>query len=91
MSISTELKYMRFLGPEFFVLLFSFSIFNDRRSLKQENENNGMKTRMHKFDHGSLIYGTVGVQERVLVRLDKRAIRVRAIEVLLYIAPTVSD
>ena len=27
-----------------FVLIFSFSIFSDRRSLKIENENNSMKT-----------------------------------------------
>ena len=37
------------MGPsdliyETFMLLFSFSIFSDRRSLKIENENNSMKT-----------------------------------------------
>ena len=37
---------------------------------------------MHKFDHRSLIY--IAIQERVLVRPGKRAIRVRAIEVLLH-------
>ena len=30
-----------------FVLLFSFSIFSDRRSLKIENENNNTKTKVH--------------------------------------------
>ena len=40
---------------------------------------------MQKFDQRSLIYGTIGVLERVLVRQSKRAIKVRAIEVLLYI------
>ena len=37
---------------------------------------------MHK-NHRTLIYGgTIGIQERVLVRQGKRAIRVRAIEVV---------
>ena len=40
---------------------------------------------MQKFDNRSLIYGTIGTQERVLVRQGKQAIRIRAIEVLLYI------
>ena len=39
---------------------------------------------MQKLDHRSLMYGTIGTQERVLVRKGKRAIRVQAIEVLLY-------
>ena len=39
---------------------------------------------MQKFDHRNLMYGTIETQERVLVRLGKRAIRVRAIEVLLH-------
>ena len=39
---------------------------------------------MQKFDHRNLIYGIIRTQERVLVRQGKRAIRVRAIEVLLY-------
>ena len=38
---------------------------------------------MQKTDHGSLIYGIIGTQEQVLVMQDKRAIRVRANEVLL--------
>ena len=49
------------------MLLYSFSVFSDVRSLKIENENNRMKTLMQKFDHGSLIYETIGTQERVLV------------------------
>ena len=53
------------------MLLFSFSIFSDHRSLKLENENNSMKTKMQKFDHVSLIYGTTGTQEQVLVRQGK--------------------
>ena len=40
---------------------------------------------MQKFGHRSLIYGTIETQERVLVRQGIRAIRVRAIEVLLYL------
>ena len=38
---------------------------------------------MQKFDRRGLIYGIVGIQERVLVRQGKRAIRVRVIEILL--------
>ena len=64
----------------FLLLLFSFSIFSDCGSLKIENEAEG------KFDHRNLIdmFGTIGTQERVLVRQSKRAIKVRAIEVLQY-------
>ena len=40
---------------------------------------------MQKFDHRSLKYGIIGTQERVLARQGKQAIRVRAIEVLLYL------
>ena len=47
-----------------FVLLFSFSIFSDRRSLKIENENNNMKIKCKKFDLRTLIYG---IQDRVLL------------------------
>ena len=36
------------------------------------------------FYHRSLIIGNIGTKERVLVRQDKRVIRIRAIEVLLY-------
>ena len=50
-----------------FVLLFSFSIFSDRRSLKKENENNSMEILMQKFDHKRLIYGTIGTKKQVLV------------------------
>ena len=39
---------------------------------------------MQKLDHKSLIYGIIVTQERVLVKQRKRAIRVRATEVLLY-------
>ena len=49
-----------------FILLFSFSIFSDYHSLKIENENKSMKTQMQQFDHRSLIYGTIGTQERAL-------------------------
>ena len=67
---------MGLLLSDFFVLLFSFSILNDRPfsifsdrwSLKIENKNNSMKIYMQKFDHRSLIYGIVGTEERVLVR-----------------------
>ena len=42
------IPYMRLLWSNFciyvFMLLFSFSIFSDRRSLKMENENNSTKT-----------------------------------------------
>ena len=42
------IPYMRLLSSNFciyvFLLLFSFSIFSDRRSLKIENENNNTKT-----------------------------------------------
>ena len=58
------------------MLLFSLSIFSDHRSLKIENENNSMKTLTQKFDHTSLIYGTIGTQKRVLVRQGIQAIRV---------------
>ena len=68
-----------------FVLLLSFSIFSDRRSLKIENENNSMKTKKRTFDHRSLIYGIIGTQERVLNRQGKRAINARAIKVLRYL------
>ena len=44
-----------------------------------------MKTKMRKSDHGSLIYGTFGTKERVLMRQGVRAIRVRAMEVPLYL------
>ena len=44
---------------------------------------------MQKFDRRNLIYGIIGAQERVLVRQAKRAIRVRAIEVLLYLGAPV--
>ena len=40
---------------------------------------------MQKFVHRILTYGIIGTQEPVLVRQGKRAIRVRASEVLLYI------
>ena len=66
------------------MLLFSFSISSDHPSLKIENENNSTKTSMQKFDHRRLIYWTIGTQERVLVRQGIQAIRVRAIEVVLY-------
>ena len=69
-----------------FVLLFSFSIFSDRRSLKIKNENN-LKTLMQKFDRKkNLTYGIIETHftEQVLVRHGKRVIRVRSIEVLLY-------
>ena len=69
-----------------FVFLFSFSIFSDRRLLKIEKENNSMKALMQTFDHRRLIYGTTGTQKRVLVRQGKRAIRVRATEVLLFVS-----
>ena len=39
---------------------------------------------MQKFDHKSLKYGIIGIQERVLPRQDKQVIRVGAIEVLLF-------
>ena len=39
---------------------------------------------MQKFDHRSIIYGTMGIKERVTARQDKWTIRVRAIEILLY-------
>ena len=58
--------------------------FHFRRSLKIENEHNSMKTCMQKFDQKSFIHGTIGTQERVLVRQGKRAIRFRAIDILLY-------
>ena len=66
------------------MLLFTYSIFSDCQSLKIEYVNNSIKTEMQKFDHGSLIYGIIGTQERVLVSHGKQAIRVRASEVLLY-------
>ena len=59
------------------MLLFSFPIF------QVENENNSMKKKMQNFDHRNLIYGIIGSKKPVLVRQGKRAIRVRAIEVLL--------
>ena len=65
------------------MLLFSFSIFSDRWSLKTENENNGMKPYKQQFDHRSLMYGIIGTQEQDLVKQGIRAIMVRAIEVLL--------
>ena len=37
------------------LLLFSFSIFSDHRSLKKESGYNSMKTKMQKFDHRSLM------------------------------------
>ena len=40
---------------------------------------------MQKFDHRILIYGFMRTQERVLVRQGKRAVGVRAIEVLLHL------
>ena len=40
---------------------------------------------MQKFDQRSIMYGTIDITERVLVRQSKRATRVRAIESLLYI------
>ena len=40
---------------------------------------------MQKFDHRSLIYGTIGTQEPFLNKQSKRVIRIRPIEVLLYI------
>ena len=39
---------------------------------------------MQKFDHRSLIYGTIVIQERILVRQGKQTVTVRAIEVPLY-------
>ena len=39
---------------------------------------------MQNFDHRISIYGIIGTQEEVLVRQGKAAIRVQAIEVLLY-------
>ena len=66
------------------MLLFSFSIFSDQRSLKIENENNSMKIQMEKFDRTGLIYVIIGTRGRVLVRQGKQAMRVRANEVLLY-------
>ena len=65
------------------MLLFSFSIFSDHRSLKIENEKNSTKHKTQKFDHRSFIYRIIGTQEQVLVWQGKRTIRVRAIEVLL--------
>ena len=56
------------------MLLFSFSIFIDQRSLKIGNENNSIKNQK-SFGHRSLLYGTIGTQERVLVRQGKRVIR----------------
>ena len=53
------------------MLVFSFSIFSDHRSLKIEKENNSMKTKMQKFDHRTLIYEIIGTEEQVLVRQDK--------------------
>ena len=40
---------------------------------------------MQKFDHRRIIYKIMGTQERVLGRQGKRVIRVRAIEVPLYV------
>ena len=40
--------------------------------------------QMQKFDHKCLIYGIIGTQEQVLFKQGKQAIRVQAIEVLLY-------
>ena len=39
-----------------------------------------------QFDHRSLIYGIIGTQERNLASQDKLAIKIRAIEFLLYLA-----
>ena len=54
--------------------------------MKKKKKKKSMQTWMQKFDHKILIhiYGTLETQERDLVRQDKRAIRVRDIEVLLY-------
>ena len=59
-----------------FVLFFSFSSFSGQRPLKIENENNSMKTKMQQFDHRNLIYGTIWIQEQVLVWQGKQAIRI---------------
>ena len=54
-TVGTLVLYMGLLQSEF-SCYFSFSIFNDHRSLKIEYENNRMKTKIQKFDHKSLIY-----------------------------------
>ena len=77
---------MELLWSEFSFFLFSFSIFSDRRLLKIEKENNSMKALMQTLDHRRLIYGTIGTPNRVLVNHGKRAIRVRAMEVLSFVS-----
>ena len=89
------IPYMRLLWSNFciyaFMLLFSFSIFSDRRSLKIENENNSTKTlKPHIEDQRpkSSAYNIEtypGWLELPLTGINFRGPKpVRATEVLLY-------
>ena len=77
-----SLIYETFSGKNFRAVIF-ISTFSDRRSLIIENDKNTAKTKMQQFDYRSFVYGIIGTKERVVVRQGIRAIRVRAIEVLL--------
>ena len=59
-------------------------LFSDRWSIKIEDENNSLKTKVKKFDHIRLIHTTIGAHERVLIRKGVQSIRGQASEAPLY-------